>query len=614
MVISMKKQSTWEQNIKAQQKTGSVGRKHNKILQKEEKKRIKALKKTEREELKLQKAAKKETWEKNVKNNLREGSAVRQHKKLIQKEKKAEFQRIAAIKKEEKAAIKQQKQFQKNSTWEENLDVINSRKKSVWKTVLVIVLAVALLGESIALIATGLKDKPASASPQDSNITLNLSLGEVSNDIGSAVSSLLSDFTENKSFSAADIVKLVKDVVYTDSIVNTVMSMAYPLLFNVLTNLNLLEFAPTIDLYALPALYAEKISDTAYTCCDKDGTRKALTEVLKAADGDWSYMDSEVTWTDTDGESKTTNLWNSIKWGVSDKTSFYKAMNDMSQGLRGVLEICVQGKSKTANINLVEFLLKKDFMNINLEAATVYNSSEKSGYEICLIRLFNALGLKDGEYPSVEVACSYTALSDIWQSILEPVLFAVEKAANDPVNTLPSMLVNFADIIETGELVKCMQSLRIDAEYHPLATAFMGFESGLLYNLGDSLVKIIGELGIDISGSFNNLLDELLALITKNENADMPDMDINVLRACATKTTLSNGNGYYVADSQKTIDFLISYAVNEKIVESVIALTPLAGTQEAQTIIDAIGQSKDGIANIAKVLVNILLEKLNEMM
>ena len=610
----MKKQNTWEQNLKAQQKAGSVAQKHNKQLMKEEKARIKLEKKAEKEALKLLRAANKDTWEKNVKSNAKEGSAVRQHNKLIQKERKAAAQRAAEIKKEAKAAAKQQKLLAKNSTWEENMAVVNPRKKPVWKTVLVIVLAVALLGESIALIVSGVKkDTPASTVPQDMNISINLSLGEVSNDVGSAVSSLLSNFTES-SFSTDDIVNMVKEVIYSDSIVNTIMSMAYPLLFDVLTNLEMMEFAPNIDLFATPVLYAGKIPDTSYTCCDKDGTRKPLTEVLKAADGDWSYMDTEVTWTDTDGKTKTTTLWNSIYWGVSDKASFYKAMTAMSEGLRGVLEICVQGKEKLVNINIIEFLLKKDFMNINLEAATIYNASEKSGYEICLVSLFNALGLKDGEYPSVETACSYTELGDIWQSILEPVLFAVEKAANDPVNALPSMLINFADLIETGELVKSMQSLRIDATFHPLATAFMGFESGLLHNLGDSLVKVIGELGIDISGSFNNLLDGLLALITKNESADMPDMDINALRACATKTTLSNGNSYYVADSQKTIDFLINYAVDEKIVESIIALTPLAGTPEAQTIINAVGQSKQGIITIAQVLVNIVLEKLNEIL
>ena len=77
---------------------------------------------------------------------------------------------------------------------------------------------------------------------------------------------------------------------------------------------------------------------------------------------------------------------------------------------------------------------------------------------------------------------------------------------------------------------------------------------------------------------------------------------------------VSDSSVYYVADSGKTIDFLIEYAVNEKIIESIIDLTPLKGTPEAATIISAVGQSKDGLTTIAKTLVGILLEKLDELL
>ena len=52
--------------------------------------------------------------------------------------------------------------------------------------------------------------------------------------------------------------------------------------------------------------------------------------------------------------------------------------------------------------------------------------------------------------------------------------------------------------------------------------------------------------------------------------------------------------------------------MNEKIIESVINLTPLKGTPEAATIVGAVGQSKDGLTTIAKTLVSLLLAKLNE--
>lgn len=479
------------------------------------------------------------------------------------------------------------------------------------KNLIIIILSAVIVIESIAFAVVGLSGKSATEDAMPA-IELSLDLSGLGSEIGDAVSEVTGNLTEN-GFSPESIGAVVKNVIYSDAIVNTIMSMAYPLLFDVLTNLEMMDFATNIDLYPTGPLFAEKVANTSYTCCDKDGTRKSLADVLKNVGSDWTYMDNEVSWTDASGETKTTTLWNSIQWGVTDKESFYKAMGDMSEGLRGVLEICVQSKSRYVNINVVEFLLNTDAIPINLDAATIYNSSEKSGYETCLLTLFNTLGLVEGEYPSPAEVCDYTSLSDIWKAILEPVLLAVDKACADPVNSLTSMLINFAYAIDSGKLCESMRALKMDATFHELASSVMGFENGELYNLGDSLIHIIGEMGIDISGTFNNLLDGLLKMIAKTDSADMPDMDINALFACAVSSTRADGKVYYTADAQKTIDFLIDYAINEKIVESIVNITPLKGTEEGTTIVNAIGQSKDGIKTISKTIVGLLLEKLNSL-
>lgn len=490
---------------------------------------------------------------------------------------------------------------------------IRPMQKQKMKNIIIVVLIAFLLIENCVVAVTGLTKNGHQEIAEPAKIELNVSFDGVSNEISSAITSFTKKFTEN-GISAADITGLVKKVVYSDLIVNTIMSLAYPLLFQVLTNLEMMDFATNIDLYPTGPLYASKLQGSSYTCCDKDGTRKPLSEVLNNVGSDWSYMDTRVIWYDTDGTEKNTTLWNSIKWGVTDKESFYKVMGDMSEGLRGVLEICIQSKSRVVNINVVDFLLNTDAIPINLDAATIYNASPKSGYETCLIPLFNTLGLKDGEYPTATEACAYTSLSDIWKAILEPVLSAVDKVAADPVNGLTSMLTNFAYAIETGNLCNSMKALKMDGDFHELATAVMGFQDGEIYNLGNSLIEIIGEMGIDLTGNFNNLLDGLLKTITKSDAADMPDMDMNTLFACATVSSLPNGNAYYMADSQKTVDFLIDYAVNEKIIESIIDLTPLKGTEETATIISAIGQSKEGLKTITKTFVGILLKKLDEIL
>lgn len=477
------------------------------------------------------------------------------------------------------------------------------------KNIIIIVLCALIVVESIAFAATALIKRDKNTETAEAPIGLHINLSGATSGIGTAASELLGKITEN-GISASEITAFVHKVVYSDLIVNTIMSMAYPLLFQVLTNLGMMDFAENIDLYPTGPSYAKKLEGTSYTCIDKDGTRKPLTEVLNNVGSDWSYMNTEITWADTDSETKTTTLWNTVKWGVTDKESFYNAMAVMSEGLRGVLEVCIQSKERTVNINILDFLLNTDALPINLDAAKIYNASEKSGYETCLLTLFNALGLKEGEYPSPDEVCAYTNLGDIWKAILEPVLLSVEKAANDPVNKLTDMLINFAYAIDTGTLVNSMRSLKMDGDFHDLATAVMGFQDGELYNLGNSLIEIIGEIGIDISGSFNNLLDGLLKLISKSENADMPDMDMARLFSCASVTTAASGKTYYVSDSQKTVDFLIEYAINEKIIESILDITPLKGTNEAQTIVAAIGHSKEDLTTIAKILTGLIFKSI----
>ncbi|MBQ6873899.1 MAG: hypothetical protein IJO24_06360 [Clostridia bacterium] len=481
--------------------------------------------------------------------------------------------------------------------------------KNKMKNIIIGILVAVIVIETVAFGISGIlggKNTASTPVAGEAQALININTKGMATEVVNAVKPMLEGIVDGE-MPEGGLMGVVEKVVYSDMIVNTLMSISYPLLYDVLVNLDLLEFATELDLYATGPLAATRFEGMSYTCVDKDGTRKPLSEVLPSVEEDWTYMDAEVTWKDENGTEKTTSLWNSIEWGVKDEESFYKVLQDMSAGLRGVLEVCVQGKSRDIVINVVEFLLDTDVIPAELHAATVYNASEKSGYEICLISLFNMLGLVDGEYPAAEEVVAYTELGDIWKAILKPVLFAVEKVAEDPINNLTTLLVNFAHAIESGSLCESMRSLRMDGDYHVLATAVMGLESGLIYNLGDGLIEIIESLGIKISGNFNELLDSLLSMITKNESADMPDMDMNGLFACASETTLPNGNKYYKADADKTVDFLVSYAVNEKLVESVIAITPLAGTETAKEITEGVAESKAGLVKIINALADYLM-------
>ena len=471
--------------------------------------------------------------------------------------------------------------------------------------VITVVVFALIIGGIVGLVQ---KDSVKEVSGKNQSVVeLHVNMGGAASELGDSAGALADELTGG-GLSIESILGTVKGFVYSDAIVNVIMSLAYPLLKQTLTDLNMLEFAHTIDLhYSGPAL-AEQLGENTYTALDKDATRKPLNDVLNSVGDDWTYMDTEVSYTNENGAQATTTLWNSIEWGVTDEESFFNIMAEMSKGLRGVLEVCIQGKTRVVNVNVLEVLLDFDAIPLNMDAADIFNESEKSGYEMCLIPLFNMLGLTDGEYPSAEEYCAYTDIADMWKGILQPVFAAVDKIADsaDPMQSITSLLVNFANAVESGSLVNGMRCLRMDAKFNPLAALFMGYEDGLLFNLGQSLVEMIGSMGIKLDGDFNALLDSLLQMIVKNESADLPSMDVAALTACATEQTLSNGAVYYVADAQKVTDFLIDYVIQEATVDAILQHTALAGTQTAADVLDGVASSKEGLTKVVKTLAQAL--------
>jgi hypothetical protein len=475
------------------------------------------------------------------------------------------------------------------------------------KKILIVLLALVVVVESCVLIG-----KKGGSGAYVIDVTLNMSFDgmekTISGSIGTAISDAIAGIRAGE-LKKDSIKNMVTGLIHSDFIVNTVMSMSYPLLYQTLTELGMLDFATFMDLYATGPLLATKLEGKPYTCVDKDGTRKPLTEVLNNVGDDWTYMDTKVSYEDEEGETRETTLWNSIQWGVKDEDSFYTAMNDMGEGLRGVLEVAMQGKERVINVNVLDVLLKFDKIPFNMDAATIYHATGQSGYELGLIPLFNALGLEDGDYPAVAEYNGYTSVGDMWKGIFGPVGKLAEKIENAPVNMLTNMLVNFANLVETGKFKEYMEHLRLDAEYNKLAALVMGFHDGLLFNLGDALIEIIEETGLNLSGSFNDLLDSFIKVLTKKEG-NMPDMDVAGLMACASEKTLGNGAVVYEADADKVIEFMVNYLMDDQIVAAVVNATELAGTPEGEAIIAGVEKSEEGLQQVVNALLPLLLKKL----
>lgn len=449
----------------------------------------------------------------------------------------------------------------------------NARNSLIQKIVIA-VLGVALIVETAVMIFTKKSDPEENTPKTVINLDATGVVKSLENDAEFTVNSILDKLTGGDFGEITDIGDAVNKLFYSDTVVSAVMSLAYPLLYDTLDSLGMMDFAENANLHPKGDQVAKLLNGKGYTACDKDGSRKNLCDVLIEADSDWDYMNSKIRLDGNDGEDEAVSLWYTIDWNVTDKESFYKAMNDMGEALRGVLEVCLQNKEEMININLADFLLKVDKVDVPLDAARIYNPNEKSGYELCLVYLFNMLGLDEGDYVSPEEFCAYTDISDMWRAMLEPLLSGlIEKITANPVGALTDMLVNFVGAADSGELIKRIQALVMFGDFHQLASTFMGFENGEIFNLGNALIDMIESLGIKLSGSFNETLDSILCLITGEDNADMPDMDTNSLVSLASKATLTNGNIHYKADSKKTVDYLVKYAADNNIVSEILGLS-----------------------------------------
>ncbi len=488
-------------------------------------------------------------------------------------------------------------------------------KKEIIKMVVITVLVVALAAETVFLIF-GRKKSPDTASADSQTVSvqtekksidmsaLTEKIGEKKGDIGEVVKKSV----QNCELASDDIVELAKDIVYSNTFVNIIMSIAYPLCYDILFGLDMLDFAQSALLYPTGPEAATRFENSSYTCIDRDGQRKPLSQVLNAVGDDWTYMDYRISLTDSDGNASSTALWNTVDWGVTDEESFFKAMGDMSEIMRGVLEVCLQGRELTVRVNVFEALMGKPILPINLNAAELFNSEGKSGYSSCLIPLFNMLGLVEGEYPADGEFCAYESFSDLWKAILRPVFRAVEKLLDgDVIQNLTNLLVNFVDAIESHSLCDNMVKMGLMSDFHFLATAAMGLEDAEIFNLGETLIDTMGTMGLEITGDFNALLDSLIRLLSKSETSDLPDMDVIELLAYTEKTTLSNGNIYLVADSEKVINFLIDYVMQKEVMKCLLDVVGISDTDAATYFLTTFGTSEKVLAELVKSLVPIIV-------
>ncbi len=485
------------------------------------------------------------------------------------------------------------------------------QKKSKFKTVLIIVLAVLLVIESCVLIF-GNKSK-SEPEPVDqpraeldtSNVPTMPDPAIVVED-GKILSKVLGD---------KNIGDTLRGVFYSNGIVSALMSAVYPMLYDkVESMLDLVQF---IHLYPTGPALAAQMGDVSYTAVDKDGVRKPLTVVLNKVGSNWDYMNAKVKWTTEDENGEKTEhedtIYNSIDWLVHDQASFYQAMNDVTLGFRGLLEVSIQ--SKTNKIKLMDAAASMagiDFLAsipLELEAAKVYNPSEMTGYQAFFVYLFNILGLVDGEYLPSEVVCSYGTMGEMWKAIIESVIYAVEKIMTDPAKNIANVLVTLVESIDSGRFMKRFLMTSMYLEYNPLVKKLMNAEDGEQFNLGGTINDVAKGMGVDLSSSWSDLIGGVIKMIG-GDKVKVPAFNTKALIAAGTPTTLPNGNKVYKANPDKVTAVFVDYLMQGEIIDALLAKVNIFSAEDNKKIVKAFNEADAGLSNLLKVVFSVVLANL----
>ncbi|MBR3552804.1 MAG: hypothetical protein IKN72_05395 [Clostridia bacterium] len=425
---------------------------------------------------------------------------------------------------------------------------------------------------------------------------------------------------------------VLRGVLYKDSIVTAIMSAVYPMLYDAVKGM-LLAPATGFHLYGNGKDIAKLMAGTPYTAVDLDGTRKPLSQILDNVGTNWKYMERKVKWTDENGEEQKSRIYDTIDWGVEDADTFYEALNDCAKAFSGLLETTLQNKEIELKITaeMVNTLLEAEGMptlpgaNLVLgllPVATALNKNGqldgtgRSGYEYGIVYLFNILGLKDGDYPSKEVFCGYEEPGDVFRALIETVLNAVDKLMEDPATNLASVLMNLANSIESGEFSKHMKKLSLFIDFSDVVSkitelAKIDLASKEYFNLGDTIINLVEGMGIPLSKGFDGLLQGLVKKLL-GDGMKLPTFNTKAFLACGTATTLSNGNKVYKANANAAFSFLAHYVLQGDILGVLLDKVDIFNDKTKAQLLAVFDDSSDGVADLVGVVLKVVLSNIGK--
>lgn len=390
----------------------------------------------------------------------------------------------------------------------------------------------------------------------------------------------------------------LQDNLYTDAMVNTLVTTVYGMLVETLngvdlgstvnTLLSVLGYDTVVDV-ALELDIALYPKDVAGYLSDQYPQAKAA---MQAAGTNWDAFDMNTT------------------WGVTDQNSFVMAVSYSLCGIQNVLSAVLTNKALTGGIKIVGGLGSAD---ARIEPMNLYNNE--------ILPLLELLGCEN--LTPTSTYNTYQWSQDLLPPILNPLLDWVNKLADQPITYVLDLLPKLAYMMEFDMIGTHLRGIQLNGSVK--VEALWGIIEAYEMDIGQTVTDALGAnnlygilaavladtLDISVLNDINKLLPMILGMVAPDATLALPTIDQAYLASLGTmnlgvSSVRSSGTrNEYVSDRPATLLALLRYVLpmlgDKDFMDSLLALigqltgSEIALSDDIMGILQGLGNDPDNV-------------------
>ncbi len=387
----------------------------------------------------------------------------------------------------------------------------------------------------------------------------------------------------------SDLIKnAVSDNLYTNEMVNTVLTSIYPMLVDTIKNIPPIDAVVTtitgqdILNQAKDNLHLMLYPNTLSTVITGD-EYAAVRDALNAAGTDWNNLDTSK-----------------LDWGVHDKDSFVKAIGQVLNGFSPVLKAAFGNSDYKGSLKVS--IATADVVVGHMD---LYNNAI-----LPLLELLECNGVV-----STETFNSYTTADQMIKAILDPILDYVETVADAPISSITDILPKIAYVFDHDMITSVLKSTKLTAK----ATALGGLVNvDIISTAGITDPSLYGvvkfaapDLDLSVLSDVNKLIPMVLGMVAPGTNLVLPTINQSVLAShgqmvAGVASGRTGGTRYQlVTDKADTLLAVLRYVLpmlgDNDFLNSVTALigkltgSEIVLSEDILKIINGIGLNSDNV-------------------